>query len=167
AVQHRVEGVQNDPHAAAAQHIVDLVGSDAAERLGIGGTGEHGKLEVVLEPRTPDVGLRRRIRGLRELLGIISDRLLEPEAPANLCERFLAAGAVVDVRAHSRRRLRVEFAARKRLQIALAWTASPLVHGPRPSQPWNAGGLSPGAGPHATGKSRTCGSRASWCGSSI
>src|SRR5262249_10585811 len=94
------------------------------------------------------------IRGLRELPGIGSDRLLEPEAPANLCERFLAADAVVDVRAHSRRGLRVEFAARKCLKIVLARTTSPLVHGSRPSQPRNAYGLSPRAGPNATGRSR-------------
>ena len=153
AVQRRVEGIQNDPHAAAAQHVVDLVGGDPADRLGIGGTGEHGKLDV-LETRSPDVVLCRRIRGLRELPGIESDRLLEPEAPANLGERFLAADAVLDVRAHNRRRLRVEFATRKRLQVALARTASPLMHGYCPSQLRNAYGLSPRAGPNATGKSR-------------
>jgi hypothetical protein len=86
--------------------------------------------------------------------GIGRDRLLEPEAPANRCERFLVADGVVNVRAHGRRHLRVEFAARKRLQIALARAASPLVHGSRPSQPWNADGLSPTAGPRATGRSR-------------
>src|SRR5262249_2086238 len=109
--------------------------------------------EDVLETRTPDVGLRRRIRGLRELLGIVSDRLLDPEAPANLRERILAADAVADVRAHSSRRLRVEFAARKRLQNPLARAASPFMHGSRPSQLWNAYGLSPRSGPNATGKS--------------
>jgi hypothetical protein len=88
-----------------------------------------------------------RTTGLRDRFGIV-----EPEVPANSCERFLADGAVLDMRAHNHRRLRAEFVTRKCLQIALARTASPFVHGSRPSQPWNEYGLSPRAGPNATGK---------------